>query len=109
MAGVKGMKGGGGKRAGAGRKPRAAEPAAPAGGVSAIGNSDDSKVFLLALMNDTGADLKLRADAAKTLLPFQHAKPGEAGKKDERAAAAKVAGAGKFGAGAPPKLVVSNK
>ena len=44
------------------------------------------------------------------MLPYIHPKKGETGKKDARNAAAKVAaGKGKFGAMAPPKLVVNNK
>jgi phage terminase small subunit len=56
-------------------------------------------------MNDAKADLKIRADAAKALLPFVHAKKGEvgAGKKEQAVDAARKA-AGKFSAAAPPKL-----
>lgn len=68
----------------------------------------DPKVFLLALMNDSGADVKLRADAAKALMPFMHKKIGEGGVKDQKKDAAKVAGAGRFGAVEPPRLVASN-
>ncbi|EME2040994.1 terminase small subunit, partial [Cronobacter sakazakii] len=49
-------------------------------------------------------------DAAKAMLPYIHPKKGETGKKEARNAAAKAAsGASKFGAMAPPKLVVNNK
>lgn len=44
----------------------------------------DPKDFLTAVMNDGGEDAKLRVDAAKALMPYIHAKPGEKGKKTER-------------------------
>lgn len=103
------MKGGGGARPGAGRKPQPKQVQrldipVPVGESLA---HKDPKVFLLALMNDLEADVKLRADAAKALMPFMHPKL-EGGIKDARADAAKKAGAGKFGAAAPPRLVVRN-
>lgn len=114
------MKGGGGRREGAGRKRaepvllRVAVPASDSG--SKLIDADqltlahkDPKIFLLALMNDLEADIKLRADAAKSLMPFMHMKKGEGGVKDERKEAAKKAGAGKFGAAPPPLRVVSNR
>lgn len=86
----------GGKRAGAGRK------AAKIRGVAA----DDPKVFLKAVMNDTESSARLRIDAAKALLPYEHAKAGASGKKDAAAEAAKAASAGKFKPAAPPRLSV---
>lgn len=68
----------------------------------------DPKAFLLAAMNDQNTEPKLRIDAAKTLMPFVHAKVGEAGKKDAKADAAKKA-ASKFGALAPPLKLVNGK
>jgi phage terminase small subunit len=49
--------------------------------------------------------MKLRADAAKALMPFRHKKLGEGGKKED---AAKKAGAvvSKFAPKAPPLKVV---
>lgn len=106
MAGVKGRSGG--ARPNSGPKPK--EPVkldipVPVGETLA---HKDPKVFLLALMNDLEADVKLRADAAKALMPFMHSKLGEGGKKDQRQDAAKKVAGGKFAAAAPPKLVVSN-
>lgn len=98
-------------------KPKAAKQADPAPAleqpkitkldvtVSDCLKHKDPKVFLLALMNDYEADIKLRADAAKALMPFVHAKI-EAGVKDAKAEAAKKASAGKFGAAAPPLRMV---
>ncbi|CAM2151249.1 terminase small subunit [Paraburkholderia tropica] len=68
----------------------------------------DPKEFLLAAMNDQSTEPKLRVDAAKALMPFMHAKPGEAGKKDAKAEAARKA-ASKFGALAPPLKLVNGK
>ena len=68
----------------------------------------DPRVFLLAAMNDVELEPKLRIDAAKALMPFEFAKKGESsGKKEEAAAKAKAAGAGKFGRREPPKLVAA--
>lgn len=69
-------------------------------------NTEDPKAFLTAVMNHPGIDGKLRIEAAKTLLPFTHAKLAEQGKKAERANAAKEAGAGKFAAAQPPRLAL---
>lgn len=53
----------------------------------------DPADFLRAVMNDVSEDVKLRVDAAKVLMPYVHAKPGEKGKKAERQERAeKVAG-----------------
>lgn len=107
MAGAKGKSGG--HRPGAGRKPANKVILDVSVPVMDALEHKDPKVFLLALMNDLEADVKLRADAAKALMPFMHTKPGEVGKKDERQDAAKKAASGKFGASAPPKLVVNNR
>jgi len=53
----------------------------------------DPADFLKSVMNDVSEDVKLRVDAAKVLMPYTHAKPGEKGKKTERQERAeKVAG-----------------
>jgi phage terminase small subunit len=67
----------------------------------------DPVEFLTKVMNEPAADLRLRIDAAKAMLPFKHKKLGEGGKKDLKDDAAKAAGAGKFSATAPPKLVAA--
>ncbi|VVE49615.1 terminase small subunit [Pandoraea terrigena] len=67
----------------------------------------DPKAFLLAAMNDQKTEPKLRIDAAKTLMPFMHAKVGETGKKDQRNEAAKKV-ASRFAPAAPPKLVAAD-
>lgn len=45
---------------------------------------EDAKDFLLAEMNDPKKAPSIRHDAAKALLPYQHAKIGETGKKKTR-------------------------
>ncbi|MGK5028492.1 terminase small subunit [Janthinobacterium sp. GB4P2] len=69
----------------------------------------DPKDFLGAAMNAPELDMRQRIDCAKALMPFEHQKLGEGGKKGEKQAAAKTAAKGKFSPAAPPKLVVSNK
>lgn len=104
MAGKPGRSGG--ARPGTGPKPKQAQKLDIPVPVAESLAHKDPKVFLLALMNDLEADVKLRADAAKALMPFMHPKI-EGGIKDQKADAAKKAGAGKFGASAPPRLVSS--
>ena len=106
MAGKPGKSGG--LRPGAGRKPAEAVKLSIPVPIAENLAHKDPKVFLLALMNDLEADVKLRADAAKALMPFMHAKV-EAGVKDAKAEAAKKAGAGKFGAAAPPLRIVNGR
>lgn len=43
----------------------------------------DPMSFLRAVMNHKHSDLKYRIDAAKAMLPYEYAKPGELGKKTE--------------------------
>lgn len=74
-----------------------------------IASCEDPAAFLADLMNNTDQDMRVRADAAKALLPYVHAKKGEAGKKAaKKDAAATVAGKGKFAPGSGPRLVVNN-
>jgi phage terminase small subunit len=91
----------GGARPGAGRPPK--EPT-----VLAIPGGKDPLEFLLAVMNDESAKPELRVRAAIAAAQYKHTKLADGGKKDERQRAAEAAGSGKFSAGAPPKLVVSN-
>jgi len=107
MAGIPGKSGG--KRPGAGRKPPEVKKLNVVVPVSENLAHKDPKIFLLALMNDLEADVKLRADAAKSLMPFMHVRLGEGGKKDLQQDAAKKAGGGKFAAAAPPLKLVSRK
>jgi len=108
MAGKPGRSGG--ARPGAGRKPKAPvtiKIEVPPS-IETLAHTDP-KVFLLALMNDLQADVKLRADAAKALMPFMHQKRGEGGKKEEQADKAKKAAGGRFSSAPPPLKLVNKK
>lgn len=98
MAGVKGRSGG--KRPGAGRKPKEPDILALAATYS------DPKDFLRAVMNDAATDTKHRVAAARALMPFEHQKLGEGGKKEQKNEAAKKV-ASRFAPGAAPKLVAA--
>lgn len=94
MAGVKGRSGG--SRPGAGRKPQS-----PA--VNGIG---DAREFLERVVRGELLPSIAQLDAAKALLPYQHRKLGDTGKKEQKKdEAGKVAG--RFSASAPPRLVIS--
>lgn len=67
----------------------------------------DPKDFLRKAMNNPRLDPKLRVDAAKKLIDFEHAKLGEVGKKEQKQEAAKTAGGGKFATSAPPRLAAA--
>lgn len=79
----------GGRRPNAGRpkkgerrqrvmKPEAALEALAASGVT------DSKVFLERVLTGAVVPTMVQMDAARSLLPFQHKKLGETGKKEQR-------------------------
>lgn len=65
---------------------------------------DDPADFLRSVMNSEREEMRLRMDAAKTLMPYTHAKLGEVGKKEQRREAAKEAGKGRFATGRAPRL-----
>lgn len=70
----------------------------------------DPKEFLGAAMNAPELDMRQRIDCAKALMPFEHQKLGEGGKKVVKQEAAKTASQGRFGAPPPPpRLVVGGK
>jgi len=87
--------------------PRASPAPGPGDDAIEIPPTEDPVEFLTKVMNEPAADLRLRIDAAKAMLPFKHKKLGEGGKKDLKADAAKTAGGGKFSPTAPPKLVAA--
>jgi phage terminase small subunit len=87
-------------------KSASAAPAAPQRppfDLAALVNFSDPKAFLKAVMNEPKVDLKQRVEAAKALMPFEHQKKGEGGKKEAQADAAKQAG-NKFGTPRAPGL-----
>lgn len=99
------MKGGGGARPGSGRKPKPKEEKL----TIASSGAQTPLEFLLSVMNDNEIEDRLRIDAAKTAAQYCHLKKGDGGIKDEKAEAAKKAGAGKFGAAAPPLRIVKSR
>jgi phage terminase small subunit len=69
-------------------------------------DSSDPKIWLRAVMMSAETDPRFRLEAAKALLPYEHAKIGEGGKKEQQKDAAKKA-ASKFVAALPPKLAAA--
>lgn len=70
--------------------------------------TDDPLEFMRMMMKDKGEDPRLRLRAAEVLAAFTKPKPGDKGKKEEQADAAKEV-AKKFGSIAPPKLNLVKK
>jgi phage terminase small subunit len=69
----------------------------PAFDLEALVHFSDPKAFLKAVMNEPKADMRQRVDAAKALMPFEHPKLGEGGKKEQKQAAAEGVSGGRFG------------
>lgn len=63
---------------------------------------DDPKELLRHAMNDRRLDPKTRIQAAVALLPFEHQKLGESGKKQRQEKAAETVATGRFAPAAPP-------
>ena len=99
------------RKAAAAKKPKEAAPTPEAQpgsfDLSQALTHRDPRAFLLAAMNDAELEPKLRIDAAKALMPFEFAKKGEGGKKEQQADAAKKV-ASRFAPAAPPKLAAAN-
>lgn len=98
MAGIPGMKGGGGARPntggarpGAGRKKK--DPVR----IESI-ETVDPKRFLLEMMSNEILDVRLRIDAAKALMPYLYQRKGETGKKEEQQEKAGKVSSGRFAA-----------
>lgn len=70
---------------------------------------EDPFEYLMSVVNDPGADARLRVRAAVAAVQYVRSKKGEGGKREEQGKAAERAAAGKFAAAAPPKLVVNNR
>lgn len=106
MAGVKGRSGG--ARPGAGRKPKVASEAAKAtaqpGAQTAAGAGlSDAKEFLEGVIQGRILASEAELRAATALLPYQHKKLGESGKKEKQQEEASKLG-GRFAAAPPPRL-----
>lgn len=102
MAGVKGKSGG--QRTGAGRPAKLPAKLKDSDLLTKALQQGDPKAFLLAVMADTDNDARLRVDAAKALLPYEHQKVANSGKKAEAQAAAAKAITGKYAPGKPPRF-----
>jgi phage terminase small subunit len=100
MAGTKGMKGGGGARPGAGRKPLPKPP------VVELPETDMLSLLQKVALGQLEAS-PIQVRAAIAAVQYTHAKKGEGGKKDEQDDKAKRAARGKFAAAAPPLKLVS--
>ncbi|AZL74536.1 terminase small subunit [Pseudomonas oryziphila] len=85
-----------------GRKVKGDDPAQDEQGDVVLTHTDDPRAFLTELMNADGADMRMRLEAAKTLMPYSHGKVADQGKKEQKADAAKEAGKGKYSQGKPP-------
>lgn len=92
----------GGARPGAGRKPKA---------VAETVVIDSEGCDMLKLLQDVALGRieasQIQVRAAIAAVQYTHTKRADGGKKEERDDAAKKAGAGKFSASAPPKLVAA--
>ena len=82
----------------------------PAGTQMPKAHYADPIAFLTDVMNHAQLPIAVRADAAKQLLPYKHARLGELGKKEKaKENATKIArGRSKFATKAPPVLRVVN-
>lgn len=90
----------------ASRKVKGDQPDQGEAGDVELTHTEDPRAFLTELMNADQADLRMRLEAAKTLMPYVHGKVADQGKKEERANAAKEAGKGRYSQGKPPLTVV---
>lgn len=91
--------------------PKAQDPAPEEVVDIGLPQTEDSLQFLEAVVANPNIPLGRRLEAAKTLLPFQHAKIGEKGKKATKAEGAANAAAegNKFGARAAPAALKAVK
>ena len=64
----------------------------------------DPKDFLKALMNDPSEEMRLRMDAARTLMPFEHERKSDKSKKSARDEAAKKVAESRFAVPAAPRM-----
>lgn len=86
--------------------PFGVQPAEPAQQADAQPKKLTAREYLSDVVNDAGADEKLRLDAAKKLIEFEEAKPAPVGKKEgQKKDAEKVAS--RFAPSAPPRLVAA--
>lgn len=65
----------------------------------------DPKDFLSAVMNDVSEEVKLRVDAAKTLMPYFHTRKADVGKKEQQQAKADSIANNRFAPRSAPRLL----
>lgn len=82
--------------------PAAGRDVVPAGVELSEEFFDDPKEMLRHAMNNKRLDPKTRIQAAVALLPFEHQKRGESGKKEQQATAAESVVTGRFAPAAAP-------
>lgn len=82
--------------------PIAGRDAIPASDVGIVEFYEDPAELLRHAMNDQNLDHKTRIQAAVALLPYEHKKLGESGKKEDQGSAAKDAVKGRFSPSPPP-------
>lgn len=104
MAGKPGRSGSGGKRPGAGRKPK---PKAPPPEPVSIPECDMLQLLQRVALGQTEAT-PLQVRAAIAAVQYTHAKRGEGGKKEAKGAAAAAAGKGRFAPASGPRLAAVN-
>lgn len=85
-----------------GARPGAGRPKSPPSLTEMAEEYEDPKEFLKAVMNDNTVDIKQRVSAAKAMLPFDHARKGETGKKVGDQEAAQLVLTGLFAPSPPP-------
>jgi phage terminase small subunit len=61
--------------------------------------------FLLAVMNDQGADVQIRIKAAQAAAQYMHTRT-DRGKKEQRRESAERAGRGRYAPAEPPRLAL---
>lgn len=90
----------------AGPKVTHSEPEPEEEPIDDLPKTEDSLEFLEAVVANPRIPLGRRMEAAKTLLPFQHAKIGDKGKKETKADGAKqtAAGGDAYSTRKPPSL-----
>lgn len=94
-------------KAASARPAKAAAPGPDLPDDDLLESDDDPREFLRKAMKNGALEPRQRIDAAKALLPYEHPKLGEGGKKEQKLDAAKAVAKGRFGARAAPKLVHS--
>ena len=65
----------------------------------------DPKDFLKAVMNDPSEEVRLRVDAAKTLMPYEHTRKADVGKKEQAQEKADAIASNRFAPRSAPRVL----